>query len=102
MYYDSVPIINGEKADSLVKSIAYKKDGKITKVLYYNNGLVSESIDGEVTNRRIISEDERQTIRTEYERIMITKKRFDEAVELAEKNQKRAMELDMIARSCRY
>ncbi len=79
MDYKEIRIIPEEKADFLIKSDFYKRSGKVVKVLYYNNGLVSESANNEVISRRVVTDKEKQNIILNYNRLMELRKELDEA-----------------------
>ena len=78
MDYKEIRIIPGEKIDFLIKSDFYKRNGKVVKILYYNNGLVSESTNNEVISRRVVTDKEKQNIISNYNRLMKSLKELDE------------------------
>ena len=95
---NETPIICDKKIDDIIRRNRYKKDGKIVNVLYYNNGLVSESIDGAVIKRRVINKEEKQTIKLEYEEGSEIR-RLIEADNDIEEARKKAMEVRMAIES---
>ena len=102
MDYKEVPIIREERIDSLIRSDFYKKDGKVVKVLYYNNGLVSESSNDEVINRRIISEEEKQNIIRNHNRLIELRKVFNEIDDEMGEISKRARHIVSAQEKLRY
>ena len=92
-------IIDEMKIYDVIRGDTYGKDGKIVKVAYYNNGLVSESIDKMVINRRIISEEEKSSIKKEYKKLKEIRKNLSNTDNDIEKARKKAMEFRMTIES---
>lgn len=80
------------KIYDVIRGDVYRKDGKIVKVQYYNNGLVSESVNGDVINRRIIYEEEKLDIKTEYKKVKEFKEKLRSNGDI-EEARKKAMEV---------
>lgn len=98
MYHNEVPIICDMKIYDVIRGDVYRKDGKIVKVQYYNNGLVSESVNGDVINRRIIYEEEKLDIKTEYKKVKEFKEKLRSYGDI-EEARKKAMEVKELIES---
>ena len=101
MYHNDIPIIREKPKDSIVKHDEYEKDGKIVRVLYYNNGIVSEATGDSVVKRKI-NEKEKNDIMERYSRSMELLKIIDEITDENSEISRKTEELITIARGCRY
>ena len=70
-------LVHEIKINSVVRRNEYKKDDKVVKVLYYNNGLVTESIDDNIITSRNINEEEKQSILKHYDKLRKLRKILD-------------------------
>lgn len=96
--YSNTSIIHEMRTNSIIKRSEYIKNGQVVKVLYYNNGLVTESVGSTVTSKPI-SEEEKQHIVEHYDKL---KKSLKKLRETDEEITRKAKEDRRLLESCRY